>query len=307
MFDSETMEAKAAFSLPSVIYAHAISPIASHLLVACGIQHPAIRLADLKTGATTHALVGHTAGAVLAVAWSPRTDHILASAGSDGTVRLWDIRRSSSCLGVFDMDDALGIAGYDGLGTVVRRRDRGRAHLGPANALAWTHDGRHLVSAGHDERIRVWDATKGANTLANFGPSIRNDNLSNLPVALVPDQFVNPNEDMLLYPNRNELLMFETFEGRLVKRLRPLGVNLTAHVSSNKMNPRNRILSVVWRPHNVEVLSGHSDGLIRAWLPRTRADAIAEQQSEGSDDEASHADRDTRGSKKHRPNIFKDM
>jgi hypothetical protein len=33
---------------------HAPSPIASHLLVACATQHPAVRLVDLRTGASAH-------------------------------------------------------------------------------------------------------------------------------------------------------------------------------------------------------------------------------------------------------------
>ncbi|KAG0236143.1 DNA excision repair protein ERCC-8 [Actinomortierella wolfii] len=58
---------------------------------------PRIRLCDMRTGAFTHSLPGHR-GTVLGVDWSPRHEFILASASTDSTARLWDIRKSNSCL-----------------------------------------------------------------------------------------------------------------------------------------------------------------------------------------------------------------
>lgn len=86
--------------MDSRIYCQAISPIASHCLVAskfflahgpflvCLINfflkgaadEPRIRLCDLKSGADTHSLGGH-AGSILSVAWSPREEHVLYSGG----------------------------------------------------------------------------------------------------------------------------------------------------------------------------------------------------------------------------------
>lgn len=195
LFSSETLTASASFDLGSLVYSFAVSTVASHLLVACASQHPAARLVDLKSGSSTHSLAGHS-GSVLAVAWHPKDENILVSGGSDGAVRVWDIRRSASSLGVLDMDDAVGIAGYDGKGTGARRRERGRAHNGAANGLTWTEDGQYLVSVGHDERMRVWNMTSGANTLANFGPGLRNATKTSLYPILAPSHLSAPGQEV---------------------------------------------------------------------------------------------------------------
>lgn len=83
--------------MDSRIYCQAISPIASHCLVASksfyhfvawlielsfkgAADEPRIRLCDLKSGADTHSLGGHV-GSILSVAWSPREEHVLYSGG----------------------------------------------------------------------------------------------------------------------------------------------------------------------------------------------------------------------------------
>lgn len=228
--------------------------------------------------------MGHTSGSVFSVAWSPKEEHILASGGSDGSVRLWDVRKSSSALGVFDMEDSIGVAGHDGLGTIARRRMRGRAHNGLVNGLVWTGNGRYLVSAGHDERIRVWDTAVGANTLANFGPLVRNANTSTLSLVAAPRPLVRPGDDIFFYPNGSEILMYEMFEGRLLKRLKVVPVrSIGSETSYGQQNTKTRVMALAWRPHNVELMSAHGDGTIRSWLPRTSTDAMADDAEDHDD------------------------
>ncbi|ESZ95999.1 hypothetical protein SBOR_3619 [Sclerotinia borealis F-4128] len=80
-----------------------------------GLRDPAVRLVDLRSGASTHSLAGHH-GALLSVAWHPNVDHILASECVDGTIRLWDIRKSSGAVGSLDLEDAIGITVTNGYG-----------------------------------------------------------------------------------------------------------------------------------------------------------------------------------------------
>jgi DNA excision repair protein ERCC-8 len=67
-----------------------------------------VKLLDLRSGAASHSLTGHSGG-VQAVQWSPASPHILATGGLDGCVRLWDIRKagSRSCLAVLNRDAAV--------------------------------------------------------------------------------------------------------------------------------------------------------------------------------------------------------
>ena len=291
IYATETQTLSASFNLDSVVYSHALSPIADHLLVACATQHPAVRLVDLRSGASAHSLAGHR-GAVLSVAWSPRDEHILASGGSEGTVKLWDIRRSAGSLGVLDMDDSVGTGGEDGRGKDARPRNQGKAHVGACNGVVWTDDGRHLVTAGHDERVRVWDVGVGANALSYFGPLIKNTHLSTL-LPLLPPKHVSSSQ-VMLYPNERELLMFDLFEGTLLKRLRVAvapkmssggGSAATGRRLPNVRN--NRITSLAWRSGDVELYSAHSDGLIRAWKPKTKEEMQIER-----DEEAERVDHD---------------
>ena len=59
------------------------------LLVAGSWNHPQVKLIDIRSGASSHHLVGHQAG-VSCVQWSPTNSHILASGSLDGNVLLWD-------------------------------------------------------------------------------------------------------------------------------------------------------------------------------------------------------------------------
>ncbi|KAL8857235.1 MAG: hypothetical protein Q9178_006161 [Gyalolechia marmorata] len=296
IYETETMAASATFDLESVVYSHSISPIADHLLIACATQHSAIRLVDLRSGASTHSLAAHQR-AVLSVAWSPQEEHVLASGGSDGTARLWDIRRSSNSLGVLDLEDSVGILGEDGLGKNARDRNGGKAHTDAVNGVVWTGDGKYLVTAGHDERVRVWDMSSGANALCHFGPSIKNTHLSTLMPLLVPSNALEPGKQVMFYPNQKEILMFDLFGGTLLKRLRIPGVvGAPIQGSATHGNFRNRTTSLAWKAGDVGLYSAHSDGVIRAWHPVTPQDLEADkddaQDVAGDEDESRKRKRD---------------
>ena len=246
--------------------------MADHLLVACATQHPAVRLVDLRSGASAHSLAGHS-GAVLSVAWSPCDANILATAGSDGTARLWDIRRSAGCLGLLDSEDPIGTIADNSTERIPRQIERHKAHVGACNGIAWTDDSDYLITTGHDERIRTWSATTGANTLSHFGPAIKNANLSTLLPLLAPSYLTGPGKQVVFYPNDNEILMFDLLEGTLHKRLKTPGTAVAqARGITGQRNIRNRVVSLAWRSGNIELYSAHSDGVIRKWMPRTKED-----------------------------------
>lgn len=312
------------WDLGSKLYTHAVSPIADHLLVACGMAHPAVRLVDLRTNAAVQSLVApgqiSGGGAVFSLAWSPRHEHILASGTLAGAVRIWDIRRASALLGLLDQEDSLGIfargtdtvtgtgTGTGNLGGTDHPWSRGfrisaKAHSGAVNGLTWTDDGAYIVSAGHDRRIRVWDAATGANTLASFGPSIRNGQLGNVPMFVTPTGLTPTKKELLFWPNETEILVMELHEGTIVTRLRAPGSRI-AGVRTNRVGERsvrNRITSLAWRGAGAHgrygsigpvpggtnapggVYSGQTDGIIRAWMPKSLGNDEEEDVDESSD------------------------
>ncbi|KAF2683442.1 WD40 repeat-like protein [Lentithecium fluviatile CBS 122367] len=300
IYSSETLAPSAAFDLDSVVYNIALSPIASHLLVACATQHPSVRLIDLRSGASTHSLAGHS-GAILSTAWCPVREHILASGATDGSVRFWDIRRSVSELGVLDLEDSAGVLGKP-TSSFSRNSTQGKAHRGPVNGLVWTEDGRHLVSCGHDQRVRVWSTETGANTLANFGPMVRNSGLAPCIPLLPPVQNVEPEKDILFYPNEAEILGYELFEGKMIRRLRRPEQQKRVHETADKgkMNVKDRIMALAWRAHDVEMYSAHAGGSIAAWKPRTEEDAELDEEEEQEREEKEEG-------KKRKRNVLDDI
>ena len=89
-----------------------------------------IWLYDARSGVTLKLLTGHT-DSVLTVAFSPG-GHTLASGGSDGTVRGWNVRSGT----LFE--------------TIT-------GHGGSVRSVRFSPDGSTLASAGEDKLIRLWD------------------------------------------------------------------------------------------------------------------------------------------------------
>lgn len=251
LWSTERASVSGSFDLGARVYTHAISPIASHLLVACGTQHPAVRLVDLRSSAAVQSLVspgqiGGSAGATLAVAWSPAHEHVLAAGSVDGAVRIWDVRKSNGLVALLDQEDITGLtAPDDGAPPPRAPRLSAKAHAGPVNGLAWTDDGAYLISAGHDRRIRVWDAATGANTLASFGPSIRNSQMGTVTMFVSPVGLTPPGQELLFFPNETEILVMDLHEGTIVTKLRGMGP-VVASVGTQRGGERaikNRVTS----------------------------------------------------------------
>ncbi|KAF7732381.1 DNA excision repair protein ERCC-8 [Apophysomyces ossiformis] len=233
------------FPLESRVNAQAMSPIASHCLVACAAEDPRIRLCDLRSGAFTHSLTGHN-GSILSCIWSPRQEHLLCSGGYDGTVRLWDIRQASACLRSLDRHNS---ESRDPLAEI------NSAHAKGVNGLTFTSDGRHLISLGLDEKIRLWDTCdEGRHVLVNYGFTWRNRFKSYMQ-AVVSDADVWP--PLLYVPSDDhQVLVFKLWDGQLVKRLK---------------GAYGRVTCAETRPGFQELYSGSNDCEILVWEPTSLA------------------------------------
>ena len=91
-----------------------------------------VRILDAENAREVWSLKGHTHG-VLDVAFSPDGHRLATACRRDGTVRLWDLTAGQEIL---KLVDSVGV-----------------------DSVRFGSEGRRLIGATHDRRIRVWDAT----------------------------------------------------------------------------------------------------------------------------------------------------
>lgn len=287
------------FPLTHAIHTHAISPLPSTTpLIATGTASPYIRLLDLRSGLATHALPGHN-GAVYTLGWSPTTSHILASGATDGRVLFFDVRRANAAFASLDADDAIGVSSTSG-SSVNRLGGKSgalldfskQAHQGPVTSVQWTPNGQKIVTAGHDQRIRVWDAATGRNELVHFGPRIKNARQGEFGPLLVPEGYDarkggGGGGEVLVWANddaRGEVGVYGVREGDLRATWKVGGV-LQGSVAKERGGGRNdgmqkrrtgrgRVNAMVWRKgweegcaarEGLEMVSAHGDGTVGVW------------------------------------------
>lgn len=241
VWDAVRLEEACAFDLQDRIYSHAFSPCAhSHSLIACGTADSKVRLCDLRSGSCAQMLLGHR-DSVLAVQWSPQDDFLLATAGKDQTIQLWDIRGQNRSLVIFDENNSYSDMtvfehkqrhryddsekqGKVSLVMSVAEREKARAavtsHGGPINGLQFTDDGLFLLSTGHDNRLRIWDVCEAQNMLVNFGMNIRNTHLHGIQMAMT-SSLRDPWPPVVFHPNDNGIvIMYDTITGQELNSFR---------------------------------------------------------------------------------------
>ncbi|KAG6986403.1 hypothetical protein G7Y79_00101g101480 [Physcia stellaris] len=152
-------------------------------------------------------------------------------------------------------------------------------------AMAWSGlDGKHLVTTGHDERVRVWHTDSGANALSHFGPIIKNTNFIHSSSSDRARICLLPGGHIMFYPNEKEILtlIFSKEHCSSGSETPTLPIPMVVAVLDSEMY--DRITSLAWRAAgDVEMYSAHSDGVIRAWKPRTAEEVEADnEEAEGA-------------------------
>lgn len=152
----------------------------------------------------------------------PPWDLVGNNSSTDTTVRLWDIRKSSSCLCSLDLHNS----------NSPPLAETNTAHTRTVNGISFTSDGLYLITSGHDDKMRLWNLHTGQNTLTNYGTMIHNQFVHSLSPLISPLSTGSPH--YVFHPSDDHsILMFDLLDGSLVKRL---------------TGSYGRITSLAWRP-----------------------------------------------------------
>uniref|UniRef100_A0A8D0G7Z3 DNA excision repair protein ERCC-8 n=1 Tax=Sphenodon punctatus TaxID=8508 RepID=A0A8D0G7Z3_SPHPU len=242
IWDTNTLQPADVFNFEATVYSHHMSPVATkHCLIAVGTKSPKVQLCDLKSGSCSHILQGHRQE-VLAVAWSPRYEYILATASADSGVKLWDVRRASGCL--------LSLDQHNGEKSKASSEAANTAHNGRVNGLCFTSDGLHLLTTGTDDRMRLWNSSTGENTLVNYG-KVCNESRKGLQFTI--SRGCSP--EFVFVPYDSTIAIYTVYSGELITVLK-------GHYST--------VDCCVFQPNFQELYSGGRDCNILAWVPALR-------------------------------------
>ncbi len=302
LWDTNLLRPACDFRLAGRVHCIAMSHAATtHSLIAAAADGGAceVVLCDPATGAAAHRLTGHRAPP-WAVAWSPTHEHLLASAGADRSVRLWDVRRSRSCLVSCDVERTAATreagarqsrapdasdasiapraaatpapsSAPPSLAAEARRLGDSVAHHGAVTSLAFSADGTLLLSAARDHRLRLWRPSTGENLLAHFGRAYNSGGRMKQVAISAPAG--SSASSRVYYPSVDGVHVYHLLSGARV------GV-LTAHCGE--------VRCCVASPFDARVFSGGEDRMVNAWTPPpcglsapAREEALAPQAGRG--------------------------
>lgn len=250
----------------------------NHSLVAVACGDGRACLCDLNSGARQHTLAGHR-GAVTCLAWSSTDEFVLATGGQDGTLRVWDIRRTASCVAMLSKDEApqlnrgkrsreflRGVEEPEGGGGAAARRNYAPlAHTGGVSAVIYSPDGRNLLTSGVDGHMRLWNPVSYELEVANFGKFPQDESTFYKKVQLA----VSWQSRLVFHPRRRDVIVADLQSG---ERL----ATLPGHMDT--------VQCCVAQPRGETIFSGGKDANILAWTPPSTGWGGAESDGEGDED-----------------------
>ncbi|KDO22725.1 hypothetical protein SPRG_12152 [Saprolegnia parasitica CBS 223.65] len=271
VWDANELEVASSFNLTDAVHMAAFSPLpATAHLLAVGTDRPEVRLADISIGAATHRLVGHRAS-IRSLAWSNTNEFQLASGATDGSIRVWDIRRSgaTACLLCLNHDGAADVPRRIEVASSSKKRKMSQdphiaaaassalAHTKAVQSLAFTPDGRFLVSSGADRAMRLWNAASGTHMFHHY-TGIKCHGARHVTVAMA--QEARSDSTMLYHPVGSHGVI-ASYLLHNTESTEPIA-KYTGHYS--------RVTSCLYRASTRELVSGGEDGLIAVWSPPER-------------------------------------
>lgn len=196
----------------------------------------------MRTGSSSHCLNGHE-GSVRCVQWTRHHQSHLYSGGQDGTIRIWDVRSSKSCIKIIHPEKLRP--------KPIHHRSKKRRKCDPdSNAIAdlcCSYDGLWLYSFNVGGRIEKWHSVTGRHEPVKF-PKISSS--LHKPSSVSTTKHLSPN--LLYVPNKSEIRVLDCSSGTLVNIL----YGHMGHIYQTLFNPLTLDLYsygmdknfIVWRP-----------------------------------------------------------
>lgn len=210
VWDSNALECVLSLDMEGSVHGTAMSSVAtSHNLVAITGNMRAVTLGDIASGSATHILSGHSKP-VWSCAWSSTSEWELVSAGTDGQIRLWDIRRPGA-LHVFDMNDTMRYSS-----SVPQEQppssDQSQAHTAPVTGCGYVPGGLFFMSTGNDGKARLWDVRSRKHLLKHYQKRVSR-------TRIVRQMSFSEDGRFVFHPSENVVYVFDIVSGRLVNIL----------------------------------------------------------------------------------------
>jgi len=237
--------------------------------IATGSSDATARIWDAQTGKEVLVLRGHSYG-ITAVAYSPDGKR-LATASSDHTARIWDAETGAEILNLRGHSYAVEAVAYSADGTWVATGSQdGTARIWDARecretltltgragsecSVAFSPDGKRLATCGPEATTRIWQADTGRQLPGIAGP----------PEGVRALTF-SPDGRRLATGNRDGTARIWDFDaGREILLLNAHSAGQSPEVADQAQTPPG-VEAVAYSPDGMRVVTGGSDGTVRAW------------------------------------------
>ncbi|HEY6968564.1 MAG TPA: MFS transporter [Candidatus Angelobacter sp.] len=211
-------------------------------IIASGSGDKTIKLWNIKQGKEERTLMGHTGG-VSCIAFSP-DGQFLASGSWDGTIKIWDV--GTGVIGRVIAEAAAK--------TIPSPPKTLTGHSTDVKSVAYSPDGKYLVSGSLDSTVKLWEVATGVNRMT-----------WNSPGNLVESVAFSPDGKYVAAAGGGPTIkLWEVASGQEVRTLEDIDSYLSA-IWHKLMGNRRWVGPIAFSPDGNDLATGESKGVVNIW------------------------------------------